>query len=42
MIESVCSIAGICFSRLSTCLVTSLVRDTDAPSGNCTEMKNAP
>lgn len=42
MIESVCSMAGICFSRASTCSVTSLVRATDAPSGNCTEMKKAP
>jgi hypothetical protein len=34
--------AGIWFRRASTSLVTSLVRATDAPSGNCTSMKNAP
>ncbi len=42
IIERVCSTAGICFNNASTCLVTSLVRATDAPSGNCTEMKKAP
>ena len=30
------------FRMSSTCLTTSLVRDTEAPSGNCTEMKKAP
>ena len=42
MIDSVCSRPGS-FSRMSsTCLTTALVRDTEAPSGNCTAMKNAP
>ena len=33
---------GICFSTASIRLTASRVRLTDAPSGNCTEIKKAP
>ncbi len=41
-IDSTPSICGIGRSRSSTCCATARVRDTDAPSGNCTATKNAP
>ena len=42
MIAKTFSTCGIDFSSASIRSTASLVRVTDAPSGNCTEMKKAP
>ena len=42
MIDRMPSTCGIGRIRFSTCSTTAWVRDTEAPSGNCTATKNAP